>query len=87
MGGMVKSVAKIFGGGSKQAPQRTIMDQNPAPSAPVASAATAPAGPEATVGSQVGSMGASETKKSSRRRGRMETLLSELGGSVERFGD
>lgn len=40
-----------------------------------------------TVVGKTVSPGTEDPKRSSRRRGRMSTLLSELGGGVERFGD
>ncbi len=60
-----------------------------APIAQVAAAAlptpTAAETPVTTAG-QVGTLGASSAVKGTRRRGRMETLLSDLGGYTERLG-
>lgn len=94
MGGVAKAIGGLFGGrkgGSASAP--TIVQPGPATGAPAAEAAAAVAPPEGTPTSPqagaTGSMGAAGAKKSSssRRRGRLETLLTEMGGSIERFGD
>lgn len=64
--------------------------QAPAPVAEVAQSVALPEGtPTAPQAGATGTMGAGGTKKgtSARRRGRLETLLTEMGGSIERFGD
>lgn len=94
MGGVVKSIGKavggIFGGFANLlgAKPKAPAPQQPAATNPSVKASQAPAdlGPPAIVG-ETGTMGASgESKGSSRRRGRVSTLLTTMGGLPEQLG-
>lgn len=90
MGGIFKGAAKAVGSllGKKPSQQAQAAPAGVQPTAPAAAAMTAPAEGLPTAPGATGTMGATGAKKSTgRRRGRMETLLGELGGTFERFGD